>query len=941
MPPVVNLVAPDGRTRAVEEGSAEYQFALDSGWRPETGAEAAAIAGDEFRRQGTEGVGGGILAAIGGVARAISGGASDVLLDAVGGGEYFDALREERPNLSLAGEIAGAVTPLGIPGAAARAGERVAGRIVGEGAARTVGRKFVGGAVEGGIQGLGAGVSEIALSDDPLTVERIASTLGTDMLLGAGIGGGFNAAGAGLHVALGKASRKLKEIGASAQRLGAIEQAAPGAVDDLVGLDAKGLRAARKVELDAIEAARVPERASLGQDIGAFRDEVKDQKIWLATKAGAKDSGETLAAAEVDPRTDRVEVVRVGRPSAGTYEIRTYRAGAAEPEVSAPMKRDEVYAALAEPTPGFGVGGLSLGAGTSVERGIPAAAADIKVDSLYVTRPSELAERGVFGNELHPEHVASIKSAWAEGKRLAPVDIDVTPDGKLYIEDGNHRLFTAAADDRPVLVRFRPTSPAWKPQKGAVDVTERLRPPAPAAAPKTKTAPRSREIRAIAKMSLDADKALDRVLRDPKTLAEQPRRALSALRQQENALERMIAKGDELRASFAGDKSGERLAALELAPAALERNRALQARIIAVTGDAQSPRLTAIQEMADALASGGKAPEVGIGQQMLGGTAFGMTAGVVGAVPVIGPVLAPFVGAAASSVVTGRIAGKVSQAVAAVADRTSRAIDKILDVSAKARPVTRAIPVVATRVLARARYGPGEAEPEAPKGKQPKPERLAELYKKRSEEIRSLTTVGPDGVPLMRREARARVAAQLTGLGLISPLLADQIETLAARRVEFLAGRLPRRPDLAALPTGPDRWQPSDMQMRTWARYVAGVEDPGAIEERLADGSITPEDAEVMREVYPERMEALKAEIVSRLPTLQRQLPYHRRLALSIFSGVPVDPAMNPQILRVLQASFANEPGSVGGTMAPQASPAFGSVRSQEKPTPAQQRAGA
>ena len=32
--------------------------------------------------------------------------------------------------------------------------------------------------------------------------------------------------------------------------------------------------------------------------------------------------------------------------------------------------------------------------------------------------------------------------------------------------------------------------------------------------------------------------------------------------------------------------------------------------------------------------------------------------------------------------------------------------------------------------------------------------------------------------------------------------------------------------------------------MRTWARYVAAVEDPGGVEERLAAGTVTPEDAE-------------------------------------------------------------------------------------------------
>ncbi len=118
------------------------------------------------------------------------------------------------------------------------------------------------------------------------------------------------------------------------------------------------------------------------------------------------------------------------------------------------------------------------------------------------------------------------------------------------------------------------------------------------------------------------------------------------------------------------------------------------------------------------------------------------------------------------------------------------------------------------------------------------------------------------------------------------------------------------------------------------------VEDPGGIEERLASGQVTPEDAEVMREVYPERYANIVASIVEQLPKLRGTLPYSRRLALSIFSGVPVDAAMNPRILSVLQQTYTTEEGSEQGTQAPKPKPAFGSVKSQDA-TPSEQRQGA
>jgi hypothetical protein len=168
-------------------------------------------------------------------------------------------------------------------------------------------------------------------------------------------------------------------------------------------------------------------------------------------------------------------------------------------------------------------------------------------------------------------------------------------------------------------------------------------------------------------------------------------------------------------------------------------------------------------------------------------------------------------------------------------------------------------------------------------------------------------------------------------------VLADRLETHAVRRLEFLAGKLPTRPNIGGMTFGPDTWQPSEMAMRAFARYVWGAERPDLIEERVASGAITPEDGEVMRELYPERLAEIVRQIIERLPELQRTLPYHRRLALSILTGVPVEPSMQPRIVSFLQGQFAQEEGSEGGTQAPVASPQFGSI-SKPQGTPAQER---
>jgi hypothetical protein len=123
------------------------------------------------------------------------------------------------------------------------------------------------------------------------------------------------------------------------------------------------------------------------------------------------------------------------------------------------------------------------------------------------------------------------------------------------------------------------------------------------------------------------------------------------------------------------------------------------------------------------------------------------------------------------------------------------------------------------------------------------------------------------------------------------------------------------------------------MEMRGFARSAAAAEDPHAVLERAASGSVTPEDAATLRAIAPEELADFVHRVAAELPTLQRTLSPARRLALSILTGLPVDPAMDPAILSVLQAQYTYEPER------PQAQPQFGSVKNRtEVGTPSQRR---
>lgn len=113
---------------------------------------------------------------------------------------------------------------------------------------------------------------------------------------------------------------------------------------------------------------------------------------------------------------------------------------------------------------------------TALIRGLPTDAEldDDRGRRLYLVWPQELASRPLWGNELHPDHLVSIRDAWTHGVALPPIVIDVTANGDYYIEDGNHRLTVATERGIPVVASFRRAQPGWEPQRHAHRINTRV-----------------------------------------------------------------------------------------------------------------------------------------------------------------------------------------------------------------------------------------------------------------------------------------------------------------------------------------------------------------------------------------------------------------------------------------------------------------------------------
>lgn len=423
---------------------------------------------------------------------------------------------------------------------------------------------------------------------------------------------------------------------------------------------------------------------------------------------------------------------------------------------------------------------------------------------------------------------------------------------------------------------------------------------------------KNKELKEAAKIAVKAEKRLANILNDPKGLAAKPGFVGRTLREQETALDIIQRNMDELRAGV--KPGGAKEKGLDAVEAVLERNRALQ----------QS--MDGLEVARRAAREGGES----FPQRMLQGAVFSGAMGI--AAPVLGGALAVPVAVAASQKL-GQVAfGRLGKAAGKTEDKIAGALSRFLG-KAQGRPAKIAAPL-ASKVLNSARFAAESEGREIKTGN-----KTADAFRLREREIRSQVSPGPDGRLAITADARARIADNLAGLRTASPTIADQMEAAAVARIEFLANRLPMRPSGNMVDLGgPDRWTPGPDAVAKFARYVAGVEDPAGIVERMASGSMTTEDASVLREVYPALFESLQMDLMVQIPMLRQRLNYRKQLMLSIFTGVPVAPGMDQRVLKILQGHFAKEPGSEGGTQAPDAAPQFGSV-SRPEPTRAQESA--
>lgn len=965
-PELVNLVNEDGTAVAVPVEQAASL--IERGYRPETQGQAAMRLANTAREEIYGGTGGAIAATGLGALRGASMGTSDVLLSGIGLEDDLQGFQEVNPGYSAAGEIGGAIaasfaapqsllarTPAGL---AARAGSRIARLGEGGSAVARAGYSAAGAALEGGLQGAGAYVSDVALGNRELSADGFMGAMGQGALWGGVAGGSLSVAGDGLIAArrLFPKQEMTREAVQAAETIA--KQEIAGAVQDGETLSTaardrlREIRAQRaamdlevKTKLDDIAVRKAQEIADLDVRAAAAKAQAAEAKLEKA-KAPAVKGKRTRKALQEEG------VSAPGAPDGGSV--------APGASVSTTVEPDSAATALERQLLGTKQA-LDAGQSLSDIQGTPSVAnrnthiedalnAEIaKVDPEAARLVNGLAEleqsKGALDQWLGKYQGGSVAKFernqatrdWAD--RVRPKEAGYYT--KLAPDSQNPGMMEGSiAAPRGRMAEWRGTDAER--QIADYETMRLLKPEEQLAADMAIEEQATRRSKRIARDVTEAPI-------EPETVQAKVETALKSkvdsidddIAETAHAINRMEAAHADVAEALGpiapttsqaraqafreAQKKADQGAAKATAQTAEEIERA--ANVVRLGGEPSSA-----PGLGDLLGKGkgavGVAQDIGTAAEAL--RMMGIDVPDPKNIPVIGPLLSMYLKARVLGKTFGRFGGKIAETAegtiakkaAATRERVYAAVDRMLDASGKALKATAPQIGGPTAALAHTLFSDDKpkAKPYSSAGTEGT---IAEHYLARSDELARAMQPGA-----IARAVKQRVRTS-------DPAVVDAIVAAQERKLQFLDSKRPKPAEPPILTQVRMPWVPSKPEIMQWGRYIEAAEDPAGVMERAANGGhVSVEAVETLKTVYPTLYAEAQRRIIERALDTTEPIPYARRVQLSIMFDMPLDGSQTPEGAAFLQSTYAPPPPAPQ-PQAPQQTPTVTSnVRMSERTSP-------
>lgn len=301
---------------------------------------------------------------------------------------------------------------------------------------------------------------------------------------------------------------------------------------------------------------------------------------------------------------------------------------------------------------------------------------------------------------------------------------------------------------------------------------------------------------------------------------------------------------------------------------------------------------------AQKVAGGGKAllktaSNVGTGYELL--RDLGVPLPDPKSVPVIGPLLSMYLKAKVwSRLLRGKggifaetAEGTIAAKAAATRQRIANAVDTMLGGTAKV--AAKAAELAGPMALAHKLFDDGQKQPYS---SQPNSGSLEDNYQARLAELTAALKPGA-----IDSAVKSRIHTS-------DPTITNAIITAETQKAQYLYNTAPK-PDGPPMPGQPQRL-PSKAEIEDWSHVVAAAQDPAKVFEKVAAGGrARPSEIDCVNNCYPNLMAEAQKRFVEKIAKLDKPLPYTRRVAVSMLTGIPLDSTMTPDHAAFLQQGFS------------------------------------
>lgn len=186
-----------------------------------------------------------------------------------------------------------------------------------------------------------------------------------------------------------------------------------------------------------------------------------------------------------------------------------------------------------------------------------------------------------------------------------------------------------------------------------------------------------------------------------------------------------------------------------------------------------------------------------------------------------------------------------------------------------------------------------------------RPKNKKEYFDKLSEQLTNLST-DPNAMNYKLNEHTA-------GMDEYLPNTKQAMQNIMAKGVKYLTDTQPKNPIIGE-EIIKNEWVPSDSELSAWKRRIEAVDNPIKAIEDVANGVGSHEAVEAIKEVYPNIYQEAVRQLISKIADNKKEIPYQKRLQLSMLTGAPLDYSVNPEFVGKMQGMFKKpEPSTPQG----------------------------